>query len=581
MSTINYPGSFCIAIYDFIKISGGLNTWRLLLGALMLFAITWILLNGINTKNTTKNISRFKKLFLSKYTFIVILFIGTIILKLSNTILPEQNVDESNWIVNAATFYSGGILWKDVTGGTGGPLIFIPLSLLNVIGIGLNYNTVRFFGLVICILPSIYFFWKAILNLSNKVVAGIAILPLCFFFITTNTSDFIAYNSEHVPLLLATISIYLLLSLQFSQLNVSRLAILGIVLGLFPWAKLQAIPIGFVVGTLAIVEIITIKDKKPKAKLAYISILLLFVLLPTMLFATYIIMHGTTDAFLQSYIFDNLLYAQKGLGSPANSPTGYEKLKHFITKLNNNKELKLYIYSNISYAFLFLTVSFSVLHLKKLIIDRSIIYCTIILVAAYFSVTIPPNLFTHYILLFIMPFAILFGVILAKLVQNRDIFSFSKITWAGIMLIFGVSSFIMVRAGTKGAVFVAENGNYLLDSTAITIKEYSKPNEKMAIWGWAEKYHVYTGLILGNNAGAAGAILDSSSARTRLVRYMDDMNNNKPRIFLDAVAPTAFYFRDTAHFRHENYDTLKNYVIANYTLKSNFKGFRVYVLNEK
>src|SRR5206468_3314769 len=82
--------------------------------------------------------------------------------------LPMQDIDECSWILASASLYDGGTLWKTVNGGTGGPLLFAPLCLILYSGKGLNYTTIRIFGLICCVLPSIFFVWKTLVVIRKK-----------------------------------------------------------------------------------------------------------------------------------------------------------------------------------------------------------------------------------------------------------------------------------------------------------------------------------------------------------------------------------------------------------------------------
>jgi len=62
-----------------------------------------------------------------------------------------------------------------------------------------------------------------------------------------------------------------------------------------------------------------------------------------------------------------------------------------------------------------------------------------------------------------------------------------------------------------------------------------------------------------------------------LKRYVSDIMQNKPVIFVDAIGPKSFCFKNSAQ-RHENFPMVKAVIDSYYTFVAEIEGVRVYVL---
>ena len=131
--------------------------------------------------------------------------------------------------------------------------------------------------------------------------------------------------------------------------------------------------------------------------------------------------------------------------------------------------------------------------------------------------------------------------------------------------------------------FIQKNGNYELSAEAIVMKKYSSPDEKLAIWGWTNKYYVETGLTQGtkgsNSFYEAGYALKGNY--TGIENYISELENNKPVIFLDASLPHFLGFKNQTGLSHENFPSLNNYINQNYQLVAEINQKKIYVLNQR
>ena len=472
---INYPGKIAITISDLINTNPDLIlvNWQI---TSIIFVMVLCLIVYSNFSDKLFSTYRFKKILCSPFFFLIISISGIIILRLPNLILKEQNSDESQWIVNAATWLNGAVLWKDLSGFTGGPILYIPLSIMYYAGDGLNYASIRFFGLLFCIVPSLIFVYLTLKKLINKEYASLLSLPLILFYSFSNSKDFIAYESELIPMLFIAISCYLFISWQLNK-TFLKFILLAFILGCFPYAKLQAVPIAFSLVICVLIEICISKNSSLKQKL-FSSIQFISVgLLPSVILLFYILKNKTFTDFTTDYIIQNLSYTNTGLDYHI---TGFSKLLIPAILIIKTPELL----SLIGTILIFLCMCFMVLLLNRnkiLSVDkRRISFFLFIVLVSYLSVCLPGSYFYHYNTLIIIPLVIFTGIIAGIAFQFiKEISSAKKITFFTLLLFALTPLLVSLYYGNRGIDFISNSGNYELSDVAKEISKYAMPNEKL------------------------------------------------------------------------------------------------------
>jgi hypothetical protein len=100
----------------------------------------------------------------------------------------------------------------------------------------------------------------------------------------------------------------------------------------------------------------------------------------------------------------------------------------------------------------------------------------------------------------------------------------------------------------------------------------------MAVWGWAHKLYVETGLIQGTVQPSSYYQLVKSSIQSEYIhKYIHDLMANKPKVFVDAVGSQSIIFNDTTLFRHNNFPMIAKYIAINYNFVGEVNDVRVYI----
>ncbi len=152
----------------------------------------------------------------------------------------ELNVDESQMLSHALTLYQDPVYWRSVDGTTIGPLDNYLLVIPRLFQFQLDYTSARIMG-VLCSIGSLLFFFYATKKWFGEAIARVALLVPLFFLAFTQESDFVHYSSEQLPVFILSICLALLANLSV-RVAASGAFWLGLVAGMIPFAKLQAVP---------------------------------------------------------------------------------------------------------------------------------------------------------------------------------------------------------------------------------------------------------------------------------------------------------------------------------------------------
>ncbi len=578
-SFINYPGAVAVSISEIIKTDAGfyLTAWNIT-GVLFILLLFFSVSLNFSISGFSK--SRPGKIIGSSPAFLIFSGLALFILRLPTLALPEQNMDESQWIVNAATWLNGAVLWKDVNGFTSGPLLFAPLTIMYYLSDGLNYANIRLFGLLFTIIPSVVIIFLLFKKSFDHKIAALVTLPLVLFFSYSFSRDFISYESELIPMLLTCLCFYFFFSWKVKK-NYYKIFLLGITLGLFPFAKLQAVPIAFSIFLCFSFELITAKEITSQKIIRHFLLLISAGIFPSLLLLFYLIKNNALTFFWNDYIIQNLYYAQSGL---AYHISGFSKFLIPVIIAKETPEAAWFF----GFMFMLILICSFVFFKNRNRISvsrkKETGYLLLVLVAAYFSVCMPGSYFYHYETLLIIPVLVFAGSLAANtfsFINEKPVFK--KLFQASVILMTGTPMLLSLYFGNKGIDFVRSGGDFEISAVSKEISKYAIPNEKLAVWGWNNKIYVETELTQGtpgsNSFYETYTALNNNNEK--LDAYINAIKKNQPVIFLDAALPVFAGFKIQNGLSHENFSALSQFISKNYTLVSIINQKKIYVLNEQ
>lgn len=510
--------------------------------------------------------SAFYKLFPTK------LYIASAILLLIFMRLPvivfnrELNPDESQMLSHAITLFQDPIYWRSVDGTTIGPLDNYLLVIPKLFGFQIDYTSGRVMGLL-CAGGALLLLLFA---LKNWFGAGIArkifLIPLLFLTFTQEI-DFVHYSSEQLPVFLLAMCVWLLSRASSNSGNItSNLYALGLTAGSIPFAKLQAVPQALVLAAgglwLGYQWFVSKKEIKPM-----VMLLLGGLTFPALVFILALIFNVFTD-LIDFYILGNAIYAGgKGF---LEIPTQFIKIFSLTTDFQIFT-LALTIPLIAGIVNIFATFNSNK---KDLFLAITIL---LLLLSSIYAVTKSGNDFIHYLNFCIIPWTLLAGYGLARIEKWSLIFP-------SILLLWFVSydAYFFIKERRLNAFVSVEARNLAQSPVVKALKNYSKPNDYLVVWGWQCVYYVEAQLAQGTAENhSERSIFDHPMRDTYRSRYMADMKRNKPAIVLDAVGKNSFWVQNKKAQGIASYPELFQYVNANYKFMGSFDDTDLYVRKDR
>lgn len=290
------------------------------------------------------------------------------------------NADEFAYPYLSKKLQLGWNEFVNIDVGTSGPLNSAIMFLPELINLDVNIITSRIMSFLILSLT--LFITYKILNLLNRKLSPLYIIPLLLFYGAVINTYHAAYTSEFLATLLIIYSIYIYLSIDSKKiLNPIQLTITSIILPLSIFCKLQVAPLAFVIWIFTAVSTYKISFKM-FVYVLFISILTFF------LFIYIFYTNNSLEYFYISYIKNNTsrtnLLARPGV---------LDDLKYLTSMSILNLYYSLFLISAIIYHKTFLD------SLKKSF------FALILLLTTLFIVLFPKWNFDHYLhfLIFILP----------------------------------------------------------------------------------------------------------------------------------------------------------------------------------
>jgi hypothetical protein len=355
----------------------------------------------------------------------------------------------------------------------------------------------------------------------------------------------------------------------------------GLVLGLVPFTKLQGVPIGLALAGIALVCLLVRFRGQGRRRLGAVLALAAGGLTPAALVALYLGQQGLFAHFWASYIQGNLAYAGTSSGR---SP--YVKLLDFLDYAPPYLIVLFYPYFRA-------TILLGLLVLGLPGIGRTprrlLLAGVVVLLASIYAVITPDTSFSHYLLFLLCPLAFLAAVVLAVLLE-----AVCAPARSGRLLRLGVVTVVLASAVAVVSVRAHTHGNLFLgdapaggprDPVVELIRQYADPGERLAVWGWMDRYYVQTGLRQATaHCNSFLAIVGGKKPPPEdyfYRRYLREFAEAKPPVFVDAVGLAMFFHENRVEEGHENYPELQALVAARYELVGEFYQTRVYVSKER
>lgn len=512
----------------------------------------------------------------------------------------ELNPDESQMMAQALTLSQKPIFWDSVDGTTSGPLNSYVLVLPYFLGILTDYSVARIVGLGL-ILTAFYFFYRSLQLISSRPVTRLSTLAVAVFFAWTTWSDFLCFSSELTVLPILTACFYLAcLWITGTKKSLFLLFLMGFLAGLAPFCKLQALPV--IAGPLIIMAFYLIHAPDYKALLVLISGGVSCIVGILGLCAWY----NVLDDFYTYYLLANLI--------------GYEELTRQSGMVNTDVwdrllALPTYFAHHLDILPLIVLI-FAAMIMRFLGVvsgrpnpssHRWVIALTLMTLGlSLFAVLKPETQFSHYLLFTVFPFGWLLSICLSTVLKNNyapenrpPIQLFISILFLSIFLRFVLYGYFNTYSTVLNTYPpMSDLGMFKNKSAAFNINPYltlfpryvqvqksnisvwiaqtTQPTDCIAVWGWNSRFYFESQRRQGvTEIHTQRSIMKSSFQEVYREKYLRNLRENQPILFLDAVGPKSFMFTRKSQ-RHESFPALHQFIGKHYLFVKETEHIRIY-----
>ncbi len=549
-----------------------------------------------------------------------VVFLGCVGLTLAFLRLPslcfnqEMNPDESQLIASGITLLTDPVYGRSVDGTTIGPLNSYLLLVPHGLGLPMDYRSARLVALVL-IGGSLLLFYGSTRRIAGPLASRISTLFSVLFFAWTSHYDFLHFSSELTSMVLVAGCFLIVLRVLQTKATVpSGCFDAGVLAGLVPYSKLQALPIaGMILLTLMAYVIWHYRFR---------SIGLLMVCgvgfaLPTLVVFGLAYCFNVSDYFINFYFVSNLVtYKQLYTAMPLVQQGFWQKLTAFPHFLGQHTDFLCFIVV----PGVLLGVGGLLSPWKKawlLRLTQSLNWpvglAIFTVVGACWAVVMPGTEFGHHLLLLVFPIGWVTALGLDRLLTDRAgqrlgvrlpallgvvclgnlLLTDSVLQAYGHLLSAQLGE--QKRLSMRGLLRATESLDLKelnpclaafpnrtrvpVSPVARVIEQYTAPSDRLAVWGWHCSYYVETQLAQGvSEAHTQRSIIPNQLQAMYLKRYARELLDNRPAVFLDAVGRNSL-FLDQPGQRCEFYGEIKTIIRDKYTFVADVQDVRIYVRN--
>ena len=506
------------------------------------------------------------------------------------------NPDEALFSSCGITLWHDPVFWRSISASTSGPLNVYPLLIPKLLGFSFGYVPARVVGLLLVLgtISCLYFTARKFMCLM---LARMSVLPVLTFFAFAVNPDFVHYSSEHVSLLLLSASVLALAVFVSSSRRHGWMTFAaGLVVGAVPFAKLQSIPLGIVMGFSCLLVLWGCKSPLQN-RLKDCAIYAAGVMVVPLFFFVMTMATGCFDHMLNSYLLANANYAKRGLSLAAS-------IGAFPKFLVMNRMFSVWLGLQLAAGLLLLIVVLLLGGMKsfKSFSVKLPIFSAALLIVAAFSVIAPGRHYGHYLLYLTIPSALwlmactaCFGQWANSLKKPLQIQAVTTFLMVGLVSVVSML-WLYKTAHERNLGGLEKFTSYRGTPAGNAIRNLGLSGQSLAVWGWMYELFVETDMW----SATSDSVLTYSWVRTGrpedtnniLPNYLDvtpgyfknlyiaDLAKNKPPVFVDAVSPHGFFYVDRLRHGYETFPPLAAFINGNYHLITEVDGVRIFIRND-
>ncbi|WP_025765135.1 hypothetical protein [Dyadobacter tibetensis] len=474
----------------------------------------------------------------------------------------EPNVDTSTWLASTLSLSAlPDKLWLLLNYTDSRPLTVLPIWLSYSLGAPLTYTMAEIVGLIFWLI-SIVFFYRSLCLFIHPSIGLLLVWSICLLIGTTSYNDHIAYNSEHLSILVLTMCSYGYLKMEKTgSITIPAAVLLGGALGSLLYIKFQNVPMGLVIAGMSLISIIQLK------KWSTAMLFILSGLMPTILINIYFLAKGKLNDFWVNYFWNYFYYSYSTQfqSMPVEGRFNPFRIFSFILYSSHSR----FFFIGLLLALLVVSIWRGTTFKRSTDFSRTNKkFAALMLLSSLYACLQAGNNFGHYVLYLFIPLAYLVAVMIGR--------SSGMAQLIGLGL---VMSFSFVQSGRN---IVARQplqplpSNHLDHEITSTIVENSKPGQPIVIWGWADRFYYFSKRPSGYRLPHThNLFLESDLKVYRIKNFLEDLDKTRPILFADAVTPSLSTMSDIG-YRFEHNKKVRAYINKHYRYLKNVNGMIFY-----
>jgi hypothetical protein len=448
----------------------------------------------------------------------------------------EINVDESQVLFQALRYELDPIPWRSVDGGSGGPLYTWAVCWAPIFGLKFDYFVARVTSLI-CVFAMMAGITVTLGELVTRRLALLFSVPTITMLLASLNLDYLFFSSEQLPSAIMAWAICLI-ALQTKRSSARIGYLIGVLTGSLPFCKIQAGPAAlYLWAAAATVEILNAGGVFA-ARRGLGSLVLGGISVPALILVP-VAASGSWNEFTDLYLRAALGY--KSSTSQAEGPN----VGNFIMLLKSIPEFfsHLIVVSGITCVLLFYTAPrFIAGSLRSKSLAVSVFGFGWILA---YSIYRTGFLFPHYTQFLIIP-CVLAGFAPAIFVAGFTVMQSRVLAGAVIVLVTLVQVPSAIKEFKSQKRFIGDWGSGV-QPIGEALRKLVTPGQTMQVWGYAPKFHVFSGIPPATRFATTVPLLYTDPAfapfKQRILDlFIQDFEKSKPALFVDA--PDEFWFPD-------------------------------------
>ena len=476
------------------------------------------------------------------------------------------NPDEALMAANAMQTHHGWLNWNIVDPLTSGPLNSMVLAWPYLFGGDITLYSTRLTGIA-CVYGMAASLFLALRRMSDDRVAIITVAPVVIYFAGLSFGEFVHYSSEQFPILLLAIAIYLF-ARSFGVNHLGYLIGAAFVVGMAPFAKLQAAPMSAVIGGFVVARaaVTGLQGGGLKSVGRNVAAVVCAGALPAIIFLVPLYVLGGFDDFVKSYFIQQRLRV-----TVWNNPL--PALIHGVPVFSSVPESYILWFVIAVIVIGFAAAGVGIYLIVAPTIVWSLALGATLVPVAFVSIAVPGRTFFHYLLLAIPALIICGGAVFAAavLLVGADSRRGALLRW--LMLGLGLAMVNFALHLEEGRSFARVEEAFLQGQpfTAAHTLAWLRPTktDHLVCWGWQAECYVNAAIAPGTREATNENQLYKTALNPYFrTRFLSDFLRSNPDFVVDVVAPGSFAFTTPASQGIESFPEFSKIIARDFVLMS-------------